>query len=141
MALAQGGPNAVTISAGQATFAVALPDRIGVGDAVVYAFDGSSVDNRIAFVSARSSATSYEVTAADGTLPTDTTGPVTQWSIYRVYVSLPDAVAGNVNTGIPVALSGFDNWDAGRDLVTAHDTVIPSPRLSRRTSEIPQRRG
>jgi len=117
-ALATGSSNAMTISGTTATFASALPNNIGVGDAIVYASSG-----QIAFISGRASSTQYTVETATGTTPVAASADTT-WSIYRAYTSLESAIAGNSsvngNSGIPAALRGFDTFSNNNNLVTGN---------------------
>ena len=54
----------VTIAAGTATFTVAQPDNVGVGDQLTY--NGATV----AYISGRTSSTVYTLTTATGAAPT-----------------------------------------------------------------------
>jgi hypothetical protein len=114
-ALALGDANPVRIVAGVARFQAALPDRIGVGDALVLTGDEPS----IAFISRRWSATEYGVQAADGSSPPDLAVATPRWAIYRAYTSLAEAADRSPNPGIPAALAGFDGGEEVKDLVAA----------------------
>ncbi len=74
----------VTIAAGTATFTVAQPDNVGVGDQLTY--NGATV----AYISGRTSSTVYTVTTATGTTPT-AGGPWVVNSIMRAFNTLRDA--------------------------------------------------
>jgi hypothetical protein len=111
-ALATGDGNSVRISGGVAHFQTALPDRIGVGDALVLTGEAPA----IAFVSRRWSATEYGIQTAQGDVPTDVATPTTAWAIYRAYTSLADAEVRTPNPGIPAALAGFDGAEELKDL-------------------------
>jgi Calx-beta domain len=120
-ALANGGSNALTISAsGVATFGSALPNNIGVGDALQYASSGSTI-NSIVFIYSRLSSTQYEVRTATGTTPAAATSEQT-WNIFRAYTSFNNAFgssAGTENSGIAAAVRSFDTI-GGSNLVTAN---------------------
>jgi len=116
-ALTTGASNALTISSSTATFNVALPDNVGVGDVIIYNTGGTATGT--AFIHGRSSSTAYTVKTASGTLPTAITAD-TSWSLYRAYTSLANAEAGAENTGIPSAMSNFDAWSGGADLVASN---------------------
>ncbi len=76
------------------------------------------------FISARASSTSYTVQKAAGDAPADVAND-TGWCIFRAYTSLANAVdtddGGTENTGIPGAVSDFDSWSGGRDLVSNNE--------------------
>jgi hypothetical protein len=116
-ALAVGTSNALTISGRNASFASALPDKIGVGDVIQYSHDNTSVDNLV-FIMARTDSRTYTVQTVDGSIPTSTTTPDTQWSIFRAYTSLANALTGSENTGITAGLRDFDTWSGGNNVVT-----------------------
>ncbi len=81
------GSPTITISNGTATFSVAQPDNIGVGDKITY--NTSSV----AYISGRTSSTVYSVITATGGTPSNVSG-VTVNSIKRTFNSLNSAFAG-----------------------------------------------
>jgi len=112
---ALGDANPVRIVAGVAHFQAALPDRVGVGDALALTGEAPS----IAFVSRRWSATEYGLQTADGGTPPDVAVATTRWALYRAYTSLADAADRTPNPGIPAALAGFDGADEVKDLVAA----------------------
>jgi hypothetical protein len=118
--LATGTGNALRIAASVATFASPLPARVGVGDVIVYSFDGSPQVNRAAFISSRASASVFGVQGVDGGPATDTTSPDTRWSLMRAYTSLADAVYGSENAALPAGLANFDPFTNGKDLVAAN---------------------
>jgi Calx-beta domain/Fibronectin type III domain len=120
-ALVNGGSNALTISAsGVATFGSALPNNVGVGDALQYASSGSTI-NSIAFIYSRVSSTQYEVRTATGTTPVTATAEQT-WNIFRAYTSFNNAfgsTVGTANTSILGSLVPFDTATT-RNLVTTN---------------------
>ena len=81
--LKSGSPT-LTISSGWASFTVAQPDNVGVGDEITY--NGSTK----AYISGRTSSTVYTVTTATAAVPPDVAG-VTVNSIKRAFNSLSDA--------------------------------------------------
>lgn len=113
-ALAAGDAGAVRIAAGVATFERALPDRVGVGDALVLTAQPAA----IVFLARRHGPGEFAVQTADGGLPPDR-GATTSWALYRAYTSLADAAERTPNPGIPAALAGFDGTAAVKDLVAA----------------------
>ncbi|KKP84865.1 MAG: MSHA biogenesis protein MshQ, partial [Candidatus Moranbacteria bacterium GW2011_GWF2_35_54] len=110
--------NIISVSSGLATFNVALPNRIGVGDAVLV---DTNADNAITsadtllFIHGRNSATSYELRTHTGVIPTNITSNDT-YQIFRAYTSLSLAEAGTKNTSIPITFNG-----GNRDLVTNNE--------------------
>jgi len=119
-ALASGASNAMTISGALATFASALPANVGVGDVIQYATSSGTV-NSLAFISGRTSPTSYTVYDVAGRIASSTTAN-TGWSIFRAYTSLYNAVgdgAGTENTGINSGLRNFDTWSGGKNLASS----------------------
>ncbi len=113
-ALATGGSNALTIEGARASFAAALPDRVGVGDVLQYDSDDDGVVDALAFVHRRDSATVYRVAAEDGSAPTPTVAPDEDWALHRAYTSLARATSGSTN---PLVALPFDAWTGGNDLV------------------------
>jgi len=87
--LKSGAPT-VGIAAGTATFSLAQPANVGVGDEVTY---GGGVK---AYISARTSSTVYDVRTAFGTVPAGTV-PVAVNSITRAFGTLTAAIAGSSN--------------------------------------------
>lgn len=121
LALAVGASNALEISGMTASFANPLPDSVGVGDVLQYDSDDDGdidADDALAFIHARTSSTEYSVSDAAGGVPPAVSGDV-DWSLYRAYTSLADAVAGTENPSIASPLSDFDAWVDGKDLVAA----------------------
>jgi hypothetical protein len=116
--VATGTGNPLRVTGDVAGFANPLPDRVGVGDVLLYSSDGTAVD-RVAFIAGRSSAASYTVQAADGSRPTATTSADTSWSILRAYTSLAAALEQNENPGLPAHLADFDSFSPGPDLAAA----------------------
>lgn len=92
----------LTISGSTGTFSAAMPDTVGVGDAVTY-----SSDAKLAFIVGRTSSTVYTMKNASGGTPVAASADAT-WKIYRAYTKLSDAEAGTENTGIAAALRDFD---------------------------------
>jgi hypothetical protein len=123
-ALTTGTSNSMSISNSIATFSSALPDNIGVGDAIQYDSDVNSTIDSIAFINSRIDSTHYGVQKADGTTATSTSASDNDWSIFRAYTSLANAVdyslGGTENTGINNSVRNFDNWTGGKDLVSAN---------------------
>ncbi|MFA6183742.1 MAG: hypothetical protein WC682_01415 [Parcubacteria group bacterium] len=108
--------NTVTVTSGTATFSAALPDNIGVGDAVLIDTGGTDqtidASDTLLFIHARASSTSYTLKTHTGATPSDISINDT-YSIYRAYTSLSNAEAGTKNTNIPITFNGGD-----RNLVT-----------------------
>jgi hypothetical protein len=111
--------NTVAVSSGTATFSAALPDNIGVGDAVLVDTGGTAnaIDSSdtILFIHSRTSSTSYTLRTHTGSVPGDIAINDT-YSIYRAYTSLANAEAGTKNTSIPITFNG-----GNRDLVTNNE--------------------
>lgn len=123
-ALATGTSNAMTISSGTATFNSAIPDTIGVGDAIQYDDDGDGdidANDSICFIHGRTSSTVYTVKNAAGSNPADVVGDQ-DWSIFRAYTSWQLAENGTENTGIDADLINFDTHTTGRDISAATGT-------------------
>ncbi len=87
--LKSGAPT-VTITAGLATFTIAQPNNVGVGDEIMY---GGAT---LAYISGRLSSTRYTVTNRLGVAPADVVGATVN-RIYRAFASLSAAVAGSSN--------------------------------------------
>ncbi len=111
--LASGAGNALTVVAGRADFAAPLPAAIGVGDVVHYDSNADGVRDAVAFVHGRAGDVVLYLRDAAGGLP-PTTAADHDWAIYRAYVSLAAAEAGDENPALGVT---FDAWSGGRDLV------------------------
>lgn len=107
------GSPTVTISSGTATFSVAQPDNVGVGDEVTY--NGSTQ----AYISGRTSATTYSVITATGGTPPNVAGQTVD-SITRAFGSLTAAEANSsdashLNTSDLVAGNIQLNWTCYND--------------------------
>ncbi len=118
-ALSTGSSTTLTISGLTATFNVAQPNNVGVGDAVQYDSDGNGSVDAISFIHKRISNFQFLISKASGTPPVEVAGDQ-DWSIYRAYTSLFNAEAGTENTGIISTLRNFDEWSGGKDLVGAN---------------------
>jgi hypothetical protein len=118
--LATGEGNPLTIENGMAVFTTSLPDRVGVGDVILYSPSNELVPTRTAFVAGRTSSTVFAVRTSNGGAADESRTPDTHWSLFRAYTSLADAVLGRVNQGVPSALAAFDQWPNGNDLVGAN---------------------
>jgi len=109
----------VTLASGTATFNVALPDNIGVGDAVLIDTGGTDqaidASDTLLFIQARTDSTHYTLQTASGAVPSNIAVNDT-YQIYRAYISLANAEAGTKNTSIPIAFTGGD-----RDLVANNE--------------------
>lgn len=116
--------NTLTISGSTATFSSALPDSVGVGDILVYdANNNGSVEN-LAVIRGRTSPCSWTVKdSIDGTSGLNTVTADADWSIYRAYTSINNAVASTENTGVPVGLRGFNIWGGTATLITPNLTM------------------
>lgn len=97
----------LTISGTTATFASAMPDTVGVGDAIQYDATGLGSVTNICFISARTSSTVYTVQDAAGGTPTACTNDQ-DWSIFRAYTSWANVESGTENTGISATVRAFD---------------------------------
>jgi len=121
-ALAQGGAaNTLTVTSGVAQFSGTLPDRIGVGDVLLYDLDGGGALAALAVIHGRISASEYRVADAGGGRPQGTLAASQAWRIFRAYTSLLDAEAGDENAGIDQELRNFDTWWDGRELVANNE--------------------
>src|SRR5262245_63896515 len=92
----------LTISSGTATFASAMPDSIGVGDAIQYDDDSDGdidANDSICFIHGRTSSTVFMVKNAAGSNPTDVTNDQ-DWSIFRAYLNITNCENRTENTGI-----------------------------------------
>ena len=113
----------VTLSGGIATFNVALPDNIGVGDAVIIDTAGTAdtIDSAdtLLFISRRNSPTSYNLQTNNGSVPGDI--PINDtYQIYRAHTSLSNAEAGTINSTL--STMGFAAFNGGnRDLVANNE--------------------
>ncbi|KKQ31203.1 MAG: hypothetical protein US47_C0001G0437 [Candidatus Moranbacteria bacterium GW2011_GWE1_37_24] len=117
-ALTTGASNAMTIASSTATFATALADNIGVGDAIQYDADGDGdidASDSIVFISGRTDSTHFTVKTVSGTAPTAVSAD-TDWSLFRAYTSLANAETGTENLAIDADLRNFDAGN--RDLAS-----------------------
>jgi len=103
-----------------ASFDVALPDIVGVGDAIQYDSDSNSSIDKIVFIHRRISPTQYIIRPATGTTTPSTVFNDTDWSIYRSYTSITYSEYGTENTGINATVRNFDAFTAGTNLVTSN---------------------
>lgn len=116
-----GDSNELTISGSIATFSLAVPDNVGVGDAIQYDSDDDGSMDAIAFIHGRTDSTHYTIIKAAGASPSDMATADTDWSIFRAYTSLVNAENGTENTSIDDAVENFDTWSGGKDLVAANE--------------------
>lgn len=116
--------NTLTISGSTATFSSALPDSIGPGDILCYDVNNNgTVDNVAVF---RGRTTQCVWTVKDSINGTSGLNAVTgddSWAIYRAYTSINNAVASTENTGVPLALRGFNIWGGAGTLITPNLTM------------------
>jgi hypothetical protein len=120
-AIAVGTSNAMSIVGDRVTFQNALPDNVGVGDAIQYDVDGDDdidASDKIVFIHERLHSKEYIVKTSTGGLPTAVNAD-NNWSLFRAYISLNNAEAGIENTGIDADLRNFDDWTAGGDSTTS----------------------
>lgn len=109
----------LTISGSTATFASAMPDSIGVGDAIEYDKDDGGVVDAICFIHGRTSSTVFTVKTATGADPIATSAADQNWSIFRAYTSFLNWQAVTENTGITAGVRNFDA--VKRDLVANNE--------------------
>jgi hypothetical protein len=114
--LATGSGNTFMITGSTAIFASALPDRVGVGDAIQYDSDLNGSIDSIAFIHLRVSSTEYVVKNAAGDHPQAVVSD-NDWAIYRAYTSLYNAERGTENSGLNASVRSFETWSDGHDLV------------------------
>ena len=120
-ALASGAVNALTISGSTATFAVGLPNNIGVGDVIQYDSDGNNSIDSLAFIQSRTSSQSYAVKSKGGGTPTAVVGD-NNWGIYRAYTALANWESQTENPNI---LEPFeDDVNPSLDLVAANTIMF-----------------
>jgi len=123
--LANGATNHLNISGSTATFDSALPDNIGVGDALEYDDDNNGTidaSDSIAFITARTSSTVYTIKKVDGTTPTiPSAADEIHWNINRAYTSLYDAERGAESSAIDSDLRNFDTWTDGKNILTSNE--------------------
>ena len=108
----------LTIDAsGNLTFSgTSMPNRVGVGDAIVYDSDDDNdidANDDIVFIYARASNTAYTVKDQFGANTATTTTGNDTWAVYRAYTSLANAEASTNNTSI---LPSYDTWSNGRNI-------------------------
>jgi hypothetical protein len=122
-AIAVGTGNNLTIASttSRATFASALPDNVGVGDAIQYDSDNNNSIDSIIFISGRISSTTFSVQTAAGGSPNNMSVADQNWSVFRPYTSLYNAEEGTENVDIDIAVRNFDSWSGGRDLVANNE--------------------
>ncbi|MEO1172747.1 MAG: hypothetical protein AAFX94_11970, partial [Myxococcota bacterium] len=94
-----------------------LPNRVGLGDVLVYDSDGDGRRDALAFVVERRDSRWLRIAAADGGPPPRGLDTISDWAIFRAYTSLREAELGEENAGIDPALRNFDTWTEGADLV------------------------
>jgi hypothetical protein len=111
-----GWANEMTISGSTATFATALADNIGVGDAIQYDSDDDDIIDAIAFIHGRTSSTEYTVKDKDGNAPTAVTAD-TDWAIYRAYTSLYNWQAQDENNNLNDTVENFDTSKVLTDIL------------------------
>lgn len=101
--------NALTISGSTATFASALPDTVGVGDAIQYDSSNAGAVNAIAFIHGRTNNKTYTVKRFNGGTPASCSAD-TDGDIYRAYTALETAGLqfGDENNGINNTVENFD---------------------------------
>ena len=114
-----GGTNGLTISGSTATFTGALPNTIGVGDAIQYDSDGNASIDGLAFIHGRTNSQTYTVKNKSGAPPTPVAA-YTGWTIYRAYIRLLNWQTQTENTNIDNLV---ENFDTSKDLV-ASNTIM-----------------
>jgi hypothetical protein len=123
--LANGATNHLNIVGSTATFDTALPDNIGVGDALEYDDDNDGdidASDSIAFITGRTSSTVYTIKTASGAAPTiPSAADEIHWNINRAYTSLSLAETGTENTVIDADLRNFDTWSGGKDITASNE--------------------
>jgi hypothetical protein len=112
--LKSGSPT-VTIAGGIATFSVAQPDNVGVGDEIAYGGVTS-------YISGRLSSIRYTVTTRLGA-PADDRAATTVTSIYRAFASLVDA-ADSFNDGTHLDTSNLVTGNYQVNLACYNDGVM-----------------
>ncbi len=115
------GEGVMTLTATSATFAIALPDNVGVGDVIQYDSDNTGGVDTLAFIHGRASSTEYSIRDKNGEYINVASTTITTWGLYRAYTSLFNAEAGTENTGLDDALENFDSWSDGRDLISGNE--------------------
>ena len=107
--------NQLNITLYNAAFTQPLPLNVGVGDAIVYG--GGSY---IAFITGRTDAKTFTIQSASGMQPS-ATGNDQSWQVFRAYISLQNALAGNENPNIPFSVSNFDAWSGGNNITASNE--------------------
>ena len=110
--------NMIGVYDGIAYFEMALPDRIGVGDAVLIdTNDDNSITSAdtLLFIHNRTNSTTYTLRTHTGSVPGDISNNDT-YQIFRAYTSLANAESGTKNTSIPITFNG-----GNRDLVANNE--------------------
>jgi len=110
--LNSGGPT-VTISGTTATFSGAMPNNVGVGDALTYTSGG----NRLAFIHGRASSTVFTVQDKIGGTPTAAPA-LTAVGVYRAYTSLANWQSQTENPNITEPVE--DDVNPSKNLVSAN---------------------
>ena len=117
------GAPTVTITAGVATFTIAQPNNVGVGDEIMY---GGAT---LAYISGRLSSTRYTVTNRLGVAPVDVAGATVN-RIYRAFASLSLAVTNSSNgthlgTTVLTGAGNYQlNWPCYNDAPMNNQVVI-----------------
>jgi hypothetical protein len=127
-AIASGSLATLTIASSSATstatFGSAVPDNVGVGDAIQYDRDNNGSIDSLAFINYRFSSTVFGVTKYNGMPATSTTAADSDWAIYRAYTSLSNAESGTENSNISSIVQQFDgNWSTsgGKNLASSSE--------------------
>ncbi len=120
-----GGNNLTILGSGEgsyylASFDLALPNNIGVGDAIQYDSDSNGSIDKVVFIHRRISPSQYIIRPATGTTTPSTVLNDTDWGVYRAYTSIPNSEYGTENTGIDATVRNFDAFTAGTDLVNSN---------------------
>jgi len=118
--LASGGGNPLRIRGETATFAVALPVQVGVGDVIQYDANDDGVVDSLAFIHGRTSSTVFTVRDTEGGYPRPTQQDDGDWLLMRSYISLAAALAMTENTSIAAGLRDFESCGPSCDLVSRH---------------------
>ena len=112
----------LTVQGSAVTFASAVSDSIGLGDAIEYDDDSDGdidAQDSIIFITGRTNSTTFTAATASGGTPVSTVTSIQTYNMFRAYTSLANAETGTENTGIDADLRNFDTWSGGKDLVTA----------------------
>jgi hypothetical protein len=110
-----------SINHGAASFANAILDSNGVGDAIFFDSDGNTTLDSLVFIHGRTDNQNFSVATAGGGI-----SPLVlvsnNWVIYRAYTSASNAENGIENTGIAldpdieISIMDFDAWTLGKDI-------------------------